>query len=118
MRTLLQVAERKHSPAISPVEHLFELSGDLLCLIDGEGTLRRVNASFTDTLGWSSNAAISRPYLDFVHPGDRDRVELSIRRCIAGDGSALDDSRWRCKDGSYRWISWRSRSTLRRVIRK
>jgi two-component system cell cycle sensor histidine kinase/response regulator CckA len=110
MRTLLQIAEREKSPAISPAEGLFELSGDLLCVIDAEGTLRRINSAFTDTLGWSSSSAISRPYLDFVHRGDRDRVDLSIQRCITGDGSGPDDSRWRCKDGSYRWLSWRSSS--------
>ncbi|MEO7217615.1 MAG: PAS domain S-box protein [Gemmatimonadaceae bacterium] len=108
MRTLQQIKKTDNLSPLSPLEHLFELSGDVLCIIGQDGNLRRVNAAFTDCLGWTPGAALSRDYLDLVHPDDRDHTRLTMQRRSAHGEPVSDDSRWRCADGSFRWMSWRA----------
>ena len=105
MRTLRQLAEVDGSASL---ERLFELSGDVVCRIGGDGTVRQVNAAFTECLGWSPNSVLSRGLLDLIHPGDRDRMRLTMQRCRENHEPVSDDARWRCADGSARWLSWRA----------
>jgi hypothetical protein len=49
---------------------------------------------------------MSRPFIEFVHPDDRERT-LNQNRVVRGGGQALGfENRYRCKDGSYRWLLW------------
>ena len=54
-------------------ERFFDLSSDLL-YIGGWVYLTRVNPAFERTLGYSRQEALSRPFLDMVHPADHDLV--------------------------------------------
>ena len=59
--------------------------------------IQAVSPSWTERLGWSEAALTSRPWLEFVHPDDR---VASIEQDY--------ESRWKKKDGSWSWLSWRS----------
>jgi hypothetical protein len=49
---------------------------------------------------------MSRPFIEFVHPDDRDRT-LQQNRQVRGGGQARSfENRYVCKDGSYRWLVW------------
>ena len=83
------------------------MSLDLLCVARLDGYFERVNPSWTRTLGWSEEELLAVPSLDIVHPEDRERT-LAARRRL-GSGHALGIvNRYLCKDGSYRWLEWRS----------
>ena len=43
------------------------------------------------------------PFPEFIHPDD---IERSMRAMSEGDRTARFDNRYRCKDGSYKWIGW------------
>ncbi len=87
---------------------LFNLSLDLLCVAGFDGYLRRVNPSWTRVLGWTEAELLSRPVADFMHPDDRE-LTLQARAGLA-KGTLVTglENRYRCKDGSYRWLSWQS----------
>ncbi|MCW2686862.1 MAG: domain S-box [Mycobacterium sp.] len=87
------------------LERFFDLSSDLLC-IGGSVYLTRVNAAFEQTLGYSSQEVLSRPFVDFIHPGDRD-LALDVLEALSGaDGPVHFEDRCICKDGSVRWLEW------------
>ena len=89
-------------------DQLFDLSMDMLCVAGFDGYYRQVSPAFTRILGWSEEELLSRPWLEFIHPDDRDAL-----LAVAGDvykGRALHDYELRClcRDGSWRWVSWSS----------
>jgi two-component system sensor histidine kinase/response regulator len=85
---------------------LFQASRDMLCIADFEGYLVRVNPAWALTLGYTEEELTSRPYMEFVHPDDRDATVAEAQSVSGGRSSLLFENRYRCKDGSYRWISW------------
>jgi PAS domain S-box-containing protein len=88
------------------LEHFFTMSGDLLCIANFDGFFSRVNASWTRLLGYTSAELLSQPYIEYVHHEDREAtavVEAGLRR---GEPLSAFENRFRCKDGSYRWLQW------------
>ncbi|HVH45896.1 MAG TPA: PAS domain S-box protein, partial [Labilithrix sp.] len=73
-----------------------------------DGYLKRVNPSWTRTLGWTAEELMSRPSLEFVHPEDRAAVLAARGRLFDGIPLATLVNRYRCRDGKYRWLEWRS----------
>lgn len=89
-------------------DRLFNLSRDLLAIGDFEGYLKQVNPSWVRILGWSRDELMSRPMGEFIHPEDRERVGAVGEKLL--EGRPLDELqlRFRCRNGSYRWLSWSS----------
>jgi PAS domain S-box-containing protein len=96
------------APASDAVlKRFFDVSPDLLCIFDVDGILRRTNPAFTDSLGWATDDLLSRPLLDFIHPDDRAQTrEMFADRATTGEANS-GEYRWRCADGSYRWLAWK-----------
>jgi PAS domain S-box-containing protein len=92
------------------MHYFFEFCNEMLCVADSRGYFTRVNQAWTRTLGWSSEEMTSRPFIDFVHPDD---VAVTIREAeLLHSGThetILFDNRYRCRDGSYRWLSWQAK---------
>jgi diguanylate cyclase (GGDEF)-like protein/PAS domain S-box-containing protein len=89
----------------------FEMSNDLLVEADLRGYFTRVNHRWELLLGWTPAELTSRPMLDFVHPDDRDLTLQAGGGLDAAPGELVNfENRYRCKDGSYRWLLWNARS--------
>src|SRR5207244_2553853 len=59
------------------------------------------------TLGYTSNEISEKPWLDFIHPDDREATVAEAEKLSAGDYSLMRfANRYRCKNGSYKWLSW------------
>ena len=87
-------------------DRLFNLSLDLLCVAGFDGRLQQVNPAWTECLGWTAEELTSRPMLDFVHPDDHETTLRTRAEIHAGQPSRGFENRYRCKDGTYRWLSW------------
>ncbi|MCK6505081.1 response regulator [Myxococcota bacterium] len=86
----------------------FELSIDMLCLANLDGYFLRVNPAFMETLGWSEQVLLGRRFLDFVHPEDLEATLREVAHLADGQRSIDFENRYRCADGSWRWLSWRA----------
>jgi PAS domain S-box-containing protein len=86
----------------------FELSLDMLCVAGTDGYFKTVNPSFCRVLGYAREELLSRPFLDFVHPDDREATVKEINKLSSGRPTFLFENRYRRKDGSYRWFEWMS----------
>ncbi len=96
-------------PALpSGTRDFFEMSLDHLIVAGFDGYLKRVNPSWTRTLGWSAEELMSRPSVEFVHPDDRAATLAGRKRLTSGDQLGGLVNRYVCKDGTYRWFEWRS----------
>ncbi len=90
------------------LERLFSLLPVLICISGTDGFFRRVNAEFTRVLGWSEAELLSIPYNELVHPEDRAATVAAVDRQAFGAKELAFENRYRCKDGSYRWLCWES----------
>lgn len=93
-------------------EGFFQLTPDLLCIAGMDGRFKRVNPSWSQTLGWSESELLSAPWLQFVHPDDRAATEREGARLATGLDTIRFENRYRCKDGTYRWLQWSSKPAL------
>ncbi|MEX1256683.1 MAG: ATP-binding protein [Gemmatimonadota bacterium] len=88
-------------------QRFFSLSNTLLCIAGFDGYFRRVNSAWERVLGYSVEELTSRPWLDFVHPDDRERTIAEGSRLATTPDQALEfENRYVCRDGSVRWFSW------------
>jgi PAS domain S-box-containing protein len=87
---------------------LFNLSMQMLCIAGSDGYFKRVNPAFEKTLGYRPNEMLNRPFLDFVHPEDREATVRQMKALAKGQPTLQFENRYRCSDGSYRWLSWTS----------
>jgi two-component system sensor histidine kinase/response regulator len=101
-----QFVERKR--AEEELATLFETSADMLCIAGVDGRFKRLNPAWERTLGFTTAELMSRPYVEFVHPDDRPATSTEAGVVAEGEGSVLFENRYLCKDGSYRWLSWKS----------
>jgi len=90
------------------VDLFFRLSRDLLAIADFSGYFKRLNPAWEQTLGWTSPELMSRPYFDFVHPDDRESTRAEAAKLTTGAVTITFENRYRCKDGSYKWLQWNS----------
>jgi PAS domain S-box-containing protein len=84
-------------------DSFFEMSRDLLCIGTFDGQFKRINAAWERILGWTREELISKGLLDFVHPDDKQATSEVMSQ---GHQLVSFENRYRCKDGSYRWLQW------------
>jgi PAS domain S-box-containing protein len=104
----LQAEAHERTRAEQDRDHFFDLSLDLLCIGGLDGFFRQLNPAWESVLGWSVEELKMKPFLEFIHPDDRDRAAGELQRLRLG-GMVVDfECRLQAKDGTYRWLSWRS----------
>uniref|UniRef100_UPI00286C0DA8 PAS domain-containing sensor histidine kinase n=1 Tax=Chamaesiphon sp. OTE_20_metabat_361 TaxID=2964689 RepID=UPI00286C0DA8 len=100
------ITERKHYE--QERDRFFNLSLDLLAIANFDGYFIRINSSWNRVLGFTNTELMMRPYLDLVHPDDLQSTIEAAQSLSTGDSVVSFENRYRCKDGSYRWLSWSS----------
>jgi len=94
-------------------ETFFALSLDMLCIAGFDGYFKRVNAAWERTLGWTRAELESKPWIEFVHPDDRDATRDASSKLITGAKLASFTNRCRCRDGSFKWVAWNALSVVK-----
>ena len=84
----------------------------MLCVAGIDGYFKALNPAWTRVLGWAQEELLSRPYLDFVHPDDRQVTVTESAKVATGFPSLHFRNRFRCVDGTYRWLGWSSTAAL------
>ncbi|HYW31253.1 MAG TPA: PAS domain S-box protein [Gemmatimonas sp.] len=98
-------------------DRFFEISIDLLCFLDFNGHFKRLNPAWERTLGFTIDELKARPFIEFVHPDDRERTLAQNGRVRAGGQALGFENRYLCRDGSYRWFRWNAAPDIgQRVI--
>ena len=92
----------------------FDLSLDMISIAGFDGCFKSVNPAFERTLGYRPEELVGRPFLDFVHPDDREKTEREAA-CARRKGPRPCSSRIATSPRTARCTGWSGpRSRCRR----
>jgi PAS domain S-box-containing protein len=83
---------------------------EMLCIVQFNGHVTEANTSLLDALGYAESDLVGSLSLDHVHPEDQEDTLARAVEILGGSDVALFENRYRCRDGSYRWLAWSARS--------
>jgi diguanylate cyclase len=86
----------------------FDLSLDMISIAGFDGCFKSVNPAFERSLGYRPDELVGRPFLDFVHPDDREKTEREAASLSDGLTTVQFQNRYFAKDGEVRWLEWTS----------
>jgi len=84
----------------------WQLTPEILGVANSEGYFESSNPAWARVLGWTHEEIRATPFLDLVHPDDLESTLESFERLKRDMPALRFENRYRCKDGSYRWLSW------------
>src|ERR1700688_4042978 len=87
-------------------DRIWNVSQDLLVVADRNGVWQTVNPAWTKTLGWSEAELLNRTSEWLEHPDDGGITRAQVKKLGADETTVKFESRFRHRDGSYRWLSW------------
>jgi PAS domain S-box-containing protein len=98
------ITERKK--AEEELNRFFTVTPDMLCIAGFDGYFKRLNLAWERTLGFTIEELLAEPYVNFIHPDDREATNAEAQRITMGAITHAFENRYRCKDGSYKWMLW------------
>jgi len=109
-RTLNQMADelQERVTELHEFQKFFEVSINLLCIAGTDGYFKRTNPAFEKALGWDRGKLLGHPFLELVHPDDVRATQDEIDKLAEGIPTISFVNRFRCADGSWKWLHWTS----------
>ncbi|WP_159783580.1 PAS domain S-box protein [Sodalinema gerasimenkoae] len=90
------------------LDRFFSVALDLLCIANTRGEFIRLNHQWEKTLGYPLEHLEGQSCLEYVHPEDLAKTQIQLSQ-LANQKQILNFvNRYRCQDGSYRSLEWRS----------
>ncbi|MBF0505510.1 MAG: PAS domain S-box protein [Nitrospirae bacterium] len=86
----------------------FQASSDLMVIADPNGAFMKTNPTCTEILGYSETELVAKPFIEFIHPEDKQSTLDEMARQLQRGFSLNFENRYICKDGSVKWLSWRA----------
>jgi PAS domain S-box-containing protein len=84
----------------------WQVSPDLMGALNSRGYFETSNPAWKTMLGWTEEEVASMSIWELLHPDDVERTRQGFNLTQLGHPAIRFPNRYRCKDGSYRWISW------------
>jgi diguanylate cyclase (GGDEF)-like protein/PAS domain S-box-containing protein len=94
----------------------FSMANVMLATSGPDGRFTHLNRAWETTLGWTREELMSQPFIELVHPDDRERTLAAASPLLEGSASLVDfENRYATKDGGWRWLLWSSYSDGRQI---
>ena len=107
-RNLKKKAELSLLRKTEELDQFFNVTLDLLGIANTEGYFLRLNPAAERILGYTREELMAKPFLEFVHPDDMEKTREAVSTLASQQKVLSFENRYRCKDGTYRWLQWTS----------
>jgi PAS domain S-box-containing protein len=87
-------------------EKFFEHSVDMMMVANSDGDVIATNDACTTALGWSQKEWLTQEFLKLSHPDDVATLIEETVKLRADSSGTQSETRFRHRDGSYRWVDW------------
>jgi PAS domain S-box-containing protein len=112
-----KIAEEELRRMADENSRVFNNSIHLNCIANFDGYFLKLNPAWEKTLGWTVEELKSQKFIEFVFSDDHAQTVESLRQLAAGTTPrTTNENRYRCKDGSYRWLLWSSSPDVNRKL--
>jgi PAS domain S-box-containing protein len=108
LRHLNETLEHRIESEARERARIWNVSQDLLAVADSEGRFIAVNPAWNATLGWSEGELLNKTSEWLLHPDDHAKTLEHQTRITEGDKTLHVENRYRHKNGSYCWLSWKA----------
>jgi len=112
LSTIEDITDRKRAEdalkqKTAELDGFFSVALDLLCIANTDGYFLLLNPAWEQIMGYSCEELMAQRFLDFVHPDDLPPTMDALATLRNQNAVLTFTNRYRCKDGSYRWLEWR-----------
>lgn len=87
-------------------KRLLQHSPDIVCITDFSGKILWSNQVECAITGFTREELQATSMFELIHPEDMPKVIHGLKDIAIGKLNPCTEVRTRCKDGSYKWISW------------
>jgi PAS domain S-box-containing protein len=101
-------AEEELKQKTEELNQFFNVTLDLLCIATTDGYFVRLNPAVERVLGYTREELMARQLFEFIHPDDVERTRKAVAVLGSQQNLSSFENRYRCKDGTYRWLEWSS----------
>lgn len=105
MLLITEVVSRR-ARADKRARRFFDLSRDMLCTANTDGYFVELNEAWRRSLGYRLEELRTTPFIEFVHPEERERTEAEAASLFEGVETLNFENRYLAKDGSWHWLRW------------
>jgi len=88
------------------LKRIFEISPDIVALVNHQGYYKKINPAMVDLLGYAEDEIINHPYIKFVHPDDKKTTNEVKQSFYKGNPVHNYKNRYITKSGLIKWIQW------------
>jgi PAS domain S-box-containing protein len=107
-RTDCQRVEHRCDALTMEEQRFFNLSLDMLVIGNTDGYFIHLNPVWQTILGFTLEELTEKHCIELVHPADVEATQAEMAKLADGIPVAHFENRYRCKDGSYKWLSWKA----------
>ncbi len=122
LTVLIDITDRKQAEqslkkAEAELKHTIEVVPGIIAKANAHtGYFTECNPALSTILGFSSKEFLVRPFIEFIHPDDRQSTIDEVEKQLKGIPVARFENRYICKDGSYKWLEWRATAADKKGI--
>ncbi len=88
------------------LNRIFNFAPDVIGIIGFDGYFKKVNPVLPHMLEYTEGELLSKPFVDFIHPEDKNSTLQELENVRSGHPTIFFENRYRTKSGKYIWISW------------
>jgi diguanylate cyclase (GGDEF)-like protein/PAS domain S-box-containing protein len=87
-------------------QKFFELSFDMLAVLDQDGSFKNINQTFIKSLGWTIADLAEKSFWELVIPAELQQIELITQNLINGHPAIMLDGQVKCQNGRLLPVLW------------
>lgn len=104
-----KIAEKKLRDTQESLKYTFDISPGIICVADANtGFFISCNQAVKSILGFSITEFLSKPFVEFIHPDDKQKTVDEITKQLKGNSVAHFENRYQCKNKSFKWLAWQA----------